>query len=133
MSGFKDDVLNILRENVLLHGEAIGWIVRNHAKHPDNWELLKYLEEKRFPVTDKETKPVIKFDYIVIDKRNLNLATLLKAFSLLANQGVVIMEITDNPKKFEKHYNLFGTLSVTRVIYEDRHYLVVHSGVDYAN
>lgn len=133
MSGFKDDVLAILRDNVLLHGEALGWVVRESAKTPKNYEVLKYLQDNKYPVADRETKPVVLFDYIIIDYSNLNLHNLLKAFSLSSSGGIIIVEVTDYPYELSKYYRILGVKWANVVSYQDRKYLVVHSGVDYGN
>lgn len=133
MSGFKDDVISILRDNVLLHGEALGWIITQHTI-PESSELYKELQDRKFPVTNKLTKPVIRFDYIIIPKLHLTITWFLKALEMLAIGGMIIMDVTGYNYAFDAEYKIpFGSFTARKLIYGDRIYMVVHSGVDYAN
>lgn len=131
MSGFKDDVLAILRDNVLLHGEAMGLIVAGwKGKYK---ELLDDLHSRKFPVTDRNEKQVFRFDYIVLPWYS-GIHGLLKALAVLNKLGIVILEIDkDNDQYYNKYSSIFADITVTKVSYGDRKYLVIHSGVDYGN
>lgn len=127
MSGFKDDVLNILRDNVLLHGEAMG-LVQFHT------ELLKELQSRKFPVTDTASKPVFLFDYVVISEPYVALPTVLWAMTVLSSLGIIILDVTSWKNEFQKEYKVaFGGFMAHRINYEDRYYVVIHKGTDYGN
>ena len=127
MSGFKSDVISILRDNVLLHGEAMGWIV-------GSTELYEELTKKKFPVTEKADKLVFLFDYVVISAAKRTFDSLLKALTSLSNLGVIVVEITDVQDRYDKEYrSYFGGFAARKLKYQDRAYLVIRQGLDYGN
>ena len=131
MSGFKNDVLAILDSNTILQKESVGWVLTQHTT-PDNSSLYYYLLTNNFPVTNQFEKTVFFFDYIVIDRLNANLKNILKALSLLNIGGVLVIEIDED--YFDATYHsVFGNFTVTKVKYDDRKYLVFHTGVDYGH
>ena len=123
----------ILRDNVLLHAEASGWIVQQHIL-PKTSELLKELQDRKMAVIGRHGKPIFLFDFIVISVEHLTPNWLLSAFSVLNNNGIIILEITDFRFSFANEYkSRFGNFTGTKVKYGDNTYLVIHQGVDYAN
>lgn len=133
MSGFRDDVIAILRDNVLLHSEAMGLVMEAYS-WPQTRELLKDLEDRKMPVTDRADKHVFLFDFVVIPQEWLYVHTLLRAFTLVGNLGIIIIEVTGKADLFKKELvSQFGNFTVTKLTYGDRAYLVVHQGADYGN
>lgn len=133
MSGFKDDVISILRDNVMLHAEAMGLVLDADAGE-ESRELLQELQKRKFPVTDRVDKHVFMFDYIVIHRDYLFISSLLQAFSWAGRQGIVILDITGKADMFSKRLvSAFGGFIVQKLIYQDRAYLVIKNGVDYGN
>lgn len=127
MNGFRDDVISILRDNVLLHGEAMGWIIGHPA-------LLKALEDMKLPVTGTNGKGVFLFDYIVITHEETNVLSLMDVLSYLSNLGLLIVEITPVASVFRNEYrSVFGGFTARKLKYGERSYLVFHQGVDYGN
>jgi hypothetical protein len=135
MSGFKEDVLAILRDNVMLHNEALGWVFSYRKEDDDGTELYNQLMEMKFPVTNKLViKPVVLFDYIIIPKASLCVPILLEAFSLLSILGIIIVDVSEWDNLVVKDYkSVFGNFTATALNYGDRKYLVIHAGVDYGN
>jgi hypothetical protein len=133
MSGFKDDVLAILRDNVMLHGEAMG-LIMNGAVDDDSRELLKDLQSRKFPVTDRVDKHVFLFDYIVLPRYLSTAAALLRALSLVGRLSVIIMDISNVADYYNSRYTTqFGDFTANKVKYQDRTYLVIKNGTDYGN
>lgn len=133
MSGFRFDVISILRENVMLHGEALGYIVLGDEEENAH-ELFLDLQERKFPVASRITKPVVLFDYIVIPKEIVCVPMLMSAFASLSRLGLLIIEVSDEKDMYYKSYSsVFGDFTVTKVVFDDRAYLVVHAGADYGN
>lgn len=133
MSGFKDDVVSILRDNVMLHGEAMGWIMTN-PRVTMTKELYEYLVEQKFPVTPKSEKSVLYFDYIVIDRYTRSVNNVLRALANLSPNGLLIIEISDELPNFKDRYvSVFANFTGIRVQYQDRYYLVIRNGADYGN
>lgn len=133
MSGFSDDVISILRHNLMLNKESIGWIVHGLGSQ-NTRELGKKISSMGFIITPKKTKPVISYDYVVIANLHLTASTLLDAFSRLSTNGIMIIEVTDNWQKFDDEYvSLFANFKATKVVYDNRSYMVIHSGADYGN
>jgi hypothetical protein len=133
MSGFKDDVLAILRDNVMLHGEAMG-LIMNGAVDDDSRELLKDLQNRKFPVTDRVDKHVFLFDYIVLPRYLSTAAALLRALSLVGRLSVIIMDISNVADYYNSRYTTqFGDFTANKVKYQDRTYLVIKNGTDYGN
>ena len=131
MNGFKNDVLAILDSNTILQKESMGWVVAQHTT-PDNSELYNYLQSNGFPVTNQFEKSVFFFDYIVIDRMNASLKNLLKALSLLSVGGVLVIELAEYYFE-DSYFSVFGNFTITKVRYDDRKYLVFHTGVDYGH
>lgn len=133
MSGFSDDVISILRHNLMLNKESVGWLVHGLGSQ-NTRELGQKISSMGFLITPKKTKPVINYDYIVISNLHLTANALLDAFSRLSINGIMIVEVTDNWQKFdEKYVSLFANFVATKVQYDNRTYMVIHSGADYGN
>jgi hypothetical protein len=133
MSGFREDVLAILRDNVMLHGEAMG-LIMNGAVDDDSRELLKDLQNRKFPVTDRVDKHVFLFDYIVLPRYLSTAAALLRALSLVGRLSVIIMDISNVADYYNSRYTTqFGDFTANKVKYQDRTYLVIKNGTDYGN
>lgn len=133
MNGFKDDILSILRDNVMLHGEAMGYIMQG-AYWDEARELVEYLQENKYPVTEKASKPVLNYDYIVIYKEVLSLSKLFYGLSLLSNLGILIVDITKESPTFRADYNIkWAGFRASKLIYGTRAYLVLRKGMDYGN
>ncbi len=132
MSGFRDDVLCILRDNTMLHGEARGLVVGsgNGAK-----QLLEYLIGKKYPVSSTLIKPMFRFDYIVLDTFRNDLPEVMDAFSSVEMGGIIIIDVTNIRDLLRPHYaSVFADFTATKLKYVDnRAYLVIHKGVDYGN
>ncbi len=132
MNGFKDDVIAILKTNNMLHKEAVGKVFGDGFGHIN--ELILELRKRNLLVATSETKIVLKFSYIIMGSYLLESWVLLKAFSMLSEQGIMILEVTGREKLFEDNsVSLFGKFSTTKVKFEDRTYVVIHTGVDYGN
>lgn len=133
MNGFKDDVISILRDNVMLHGEAIGWIMTN-PRVTMTADLYKYMVDNKYPVTPRSEKSVLYYDYIVIDRYTRSVTNLLRAFANVSENGLIVIEISDELPNFSDRYvSKYGNFTATRVQYGDRYYLVLRTGVDYGN
>ena len=133
MSGFKDDVIAILRDNVMLHAEAMGLIMEGESWQ-DSKELLKDLQSRNFPVTDRADKHVFLFDYVVVPLEYAFVNTLLKAFTLVGRMGLIIIDITGKSDMFFKRaVSTFGSFTIHKLTYGDRTYLVIKQGEDYGN
>lgn len=134
MSGFKDDVISILKTNSMLHGEAIGWIFYDRIKSPKVFELLSDLQKRKLPVVSHFEKEVFRYSYIVLSNEYLTFADLFDALSSLAPQGIIIIEdwLGDLPFK-DKYVVPFAKITITKVKFEDRIYMVIHEGVDYGD
>ena len=132
MSGFKDDVIAILRDNVLLHAEAIGLVLGN--EYAEARELLKDLQDRKFPVTDHSDKHVFMFDYVVIHGGRNYSNELVRALSLVSRLGIIIVDIGDEVREWKKEYkSLFGDFTARKLVYQDRAYMVFTNGADYGN
>jgi hypothetical protein len=128
MSGFKDDVISILRQNSMLQREGVGLVLLNGN---DSVDLFDAITEMKFPVLNKRTKPFVNFDYVVIPK-GYHLENLLYAFSAVSTGGIIIVEA--NNAIWDEHYvSRAYNFTGTRVRYEDRFYMVIHAGVDYGD
>lgn len=130
---FKDDVISILRQNVMLVDESVG-LVLSQNKTPVLYSLVEALRKSKRLVVYGNPKVVVTYDYIVISGDNLSIKNLLTAFALVQTNGLIILEITDYPHSLEDKYNSwFGTFTATKVKFENRSYIVIHAGVDYGN
>lgn len=133
MSGFKDDVISILRQNGYLQRDALGWIVNNNNVSMAN-DLYEELIKHKFPVTNKAEKLVANYDYIIVDRYNRDAETILRAFASLSTGGLMVLEISDFFYKFwDKYVSTFAGFTATKVQYADRRYMVIHAGVDYGD
>lgn len=133
MSGFKDDVISILRDNVLLHAEAMGLIMAAED-HWETRELLKYLENEKLPVSGKVEKIVLLFDYVIMHRELVCTLAFLDAFANVGKMGIIIVDVSDEPSSYESVYkSYFGNFTVSKLKYGNRTYLVFHKGVDYGN
>lgn len=133
MNGFKEDVISIIRDNMMLHAEAMGLVVNANARR-ESKELLEALQARKLPVTDKVDKHVFLFDYVVIHRDYLFVTTLLKAFSWIGRLSVLIVDITGKESAFNSRYvSRFGDFTAQKLKYEDRAYLVFKNGNDYGN
>lgn len=129
MSGFKDDVISILKTHGLPQREGGGWIVRSD-KSEDGRELFFALTNKGFPVT-MYPEDFMVFDYVVMDKENTTVPNLVEAMTHLHIGGILIIEGV--PEYHKKYVSIFGNFTGTKVKYDNREYLVIHSGMDYGN
>jgi hypothetical protein len=128
MSGFRDDVISILRQNDLYHKTATGLVL---GKSNDG--LLEELQKKGFPVIGHFEKDVILFDYIVMNRFYEDARSLMSAFASVNVGGLIIMELDDGDDYGKTYVSQFGSFTATKVKYGDNQYLVIHSGVDYGN
>lgn len=133
MNGFKDDIISILRSNVMLHAEASGWIIQQHIL-PKTSELLKDLQDRKFAVIGRHKKPMFLFDYVIISIEHLTVNWLLSAFGTLKDNGLIILEVTDHSLAFANRYvSNFGFFTATKVTYGDNKYIVIRKGLDYGD
>lgn len=129
MSGFREDVITILKHNNMFHREAMGWV----REQPGSG-LAEDLQKLHFPVTTKFEKSVIRFDYIVLNRNYETVNYLMQALAIVSVGGLIIMELDDGSEYNSDYVSLFGGFSANRVKFgEDRYYLVIHNGVDYAD
>lgn len=129
MSGFKEDVLSILRQNNLYHRDASG-LIKGRA---GSVELLEYLQKQEFPVVGNYEKQIILFDYIVLNRYYENVHFLMKALSSVNVGGIIILELDDETEYSNKYTSIFGKFTATKVKFGTRAYLVIHAGVDYGD
>jgi hypothetical protein len=129
MSGFKDHVIGILRDNLMLHGESIGWVLESDG------ELSKELEKRKMLFSaDKRLKDVFLLDYVVLSGTYAVTPLVLKAFSLLSKLGIIIIDATGwHPTYIREYVSVFGNFTATPLNYGNRQYLVIHAGGDYGN
>ena len=130
MSGFKDDVISILKQNGMYHKEAIGLIKYSRLLKSS---LVDTLQKEGFPVTEKFEKFVIRFDYIVLGTEYLSIPMLLSALSHLSVGGLLVLELNSYQSYKDRYTSLFGNFSATKVKYDGRQYLVIRNGADYGN
>jgi hypothetical protein len=134
MNGFNSDIVNILRARNLFHQESIGLILCSTV-NPKARELVNYLRNCSLRVSDRRMRG-FSWDYIVISQEIRSLGTFLACISQLTTLGILVLEITDNPDRFQNRYTTAaGAIGLvgTKVIYNDRVYLVFHVGNDYGN
>jgi hypothetical protein len=129
MSGFKDDVVSILRNHLLVQKNAIGYI----PGKADTEELKKYLEDEGVLIVSKNEKPIVQFDFVVYNRYFTDLHTFLYALATTTIGGLIILELHDVALYKERYVSLFAGITATKVKFEDRQYLVVHNGVDYGD
>jgi len=133
MNGFSQDIISILKHNVMYHHSAIGLIL-NGDEFPNSFSLVQVLRLNRYLIETKIDK-MIKYDYIVINRGSLNVRMFLSCLTSLSAGGILILEITGSDSRYEdKYLNLIGgTMSATKIRYEDRSYIVIHTGEDYGD
>ncbi len=130
MNGFKDDVITILRNHMLVQKNAIGFI----PGQAGTGELIKYLADSGVLVVTKNEKPIVQFDFVVFNKFYTDLHNFLYALATTSVGGVIVLDVTNDPHLFKERYvSLFAGITATKVKFEDRSYLVVHNGVDYGD
>lgn len=129
MSGYKDDVISILKHNNMYHRDATG-LLRGRS---GNGDLLATLEKEGFPVVSQYQKFVVRFDYIVLNNFYADMKELLRALEEVNTGGLIVIEVRADENYKPKYTSIFGGFSVDKVKYENREYLVIHSGVDYGN
>lgn len=127
MSGSNDGIISILKTNQMFHNKAIGLII-------GNGNLLDLLYQRYgLPVTGLVEENT-RYDYIFLSKENVNSRKLLRTLSKANIGGIIILELNENSDKFEDRYtSLFAGFTATKVTYGNKIYLVIHSGVDYAD
>lgn len=129
MSGFREDILSILRHNMMLHRDSIGVILGDGLRSAiDDIHTKGYIISSLW---DSHTK----YDYIIISKDRVSSRTLLRALTNLKSGGIIVLEITGRDSKYENRYLYMvgGTMSATKIRYGDRSYIVIHTGGDYGN
>ena len=133
MSGFKDNVILILRHNGMLQGESVGWVVTGNNNFNKTEELTQALRDMKFLVVNNPQKPVVLFDYVVIDSyRQYDTPKLLKALDNLKEDGIIIVQVTPGLYQ-DKYVSRLGAFTITKVKLGEEEYLVFHTGVDYGN
>lgn len=131
MNGFSQDIISILRHCVMFHKEAKGLLVGAKTNEKTK-ELFKELKERGLLVSDKRER--IFWDYIVIPSELLSIRVLITAITEIDTGGIVIIEVTGKDKRYEDRYKgSVGNLGVTKVFYEERSYLVIHTGDEYGH
>lgn len=127
MSGFKEHLVEILKTNNLLHGDSIGMVFFDA-------EICEYLYDKYKVLASSDAVDLNEFDYIFVKSKFITLQFVMKLFTYLNDNGILILEITPESVKFDKKYlSKFGNFTGTKVTYDDKTYLIIHSGVDYGN
>lgn len=135
MNGFRQDLISILKHNSLLQRMSIG-IILGDMENQRHWGLYKDLSDRKqlIELSSKLLK-FTKYDYVVITKEFLSVKNLLKAMVELNRGGIIILEITGKAESYQEKYlsMVGGMMSGTKVLYEDRGYVVLHTGEDYGN
>ena len=129
MSGFKDDIISILRHTNMFHRESIG-LIRGDSLRVK--ELLDYLGDRKL-LADIKVYPITTYDYVVILSEDVSTPNVLKSLAILNTGGIIILEITEKQRKYQEKYLRIGSMSATKLHYEDRYYLVIHAGEDYGH
>lgn len=128
MNGFSNDVVSMLKHSYMYHGESIGLVIGNN-------ELASTLESLGLLVS-VDDKLSDNWDYIVVSGENVGVRVLIKCLTQLRNCGIIILELTNKPnvKKYADRYsNASAGFYATKVMYDDRVYLIIHQGYDYGN
>jgi hypothetical protein len=116
----------------MLHSDSIGLIFPSNSSRGS--EVLDHLYSLGMRVSGVVDKNISKWDYIVITKDKVSFKALLRAVSMLNFGGVIILEITGKSKQYsDKYLSSIGNLKITKVFYQDRRYLVLHTGDEYGN
>jgi len=128
-----DDVVSILRHNLMLQLNSIGLIL-NAEDYPHSNTLFRGLELAGYIVDSKIAK-YTKYDYIVMPVRLLSVRRFLACLTALSKGGMLILEITGKESKYEDKYTgmVGGKMSATKLKYGDRSYIVIHPGEDYGD
>ena len=129
MSGFNDDIVSILKHNNMLHSVALGFIsgINSDGRMGNLLDHLFNLGMRVSGIRGDAT-----WDYIVIPNKIVSARTVLMALSSINAGGIVILEISEAQRKYQEKYLRIGTnQSATKVQYEDRYYLIIHTGEDY--
>ena len=135
MNGFKDDIVSILKHNMMFHRSSIGLLIGVDSDQRLK-ELMALLDEASLISTGIESPDrwYITWDYILIPKGKARISTLLKSLSCLNTGGIIIVEITGLNEFFQDKYkNLAIGMNATKVIYEDRSYMILHRGEEYGH
>lgn len=131
MSGYKDDIVSILKHNNMYHNLALGFI-SGILSDGRMGNLLDHLHNLGLKVSGKRGDAT--WDYIVIPNKIVSARTILMALSSINAGGIVILEISEAQRKYQEKYLRIGTnQSATKVNYEDRYYLIIHTGEDYGH
>lgn len=131
MSGFRNDIISILRHNNLLHKKSIGLFYGSDVDTRIK-EVVRELIAYGYLVSAIDEN--IVWDYIVIPTKIVDAEKVLRALSLISAGGIVILEVTEEQRKYQEKYLRVGTnMSATKVQYEDRYYLILHTGDNYGN
>ena len=133
MNGFSQDIISILKHNVMHHSSSLGLIL-GATDIEEAFTALRQLHLNGLLVESK-LNDFVRFDYIVIPKQLLNVRKFLSCLTRLASGGIMVLEITGSEDKYEdKYLNMVGgTMSGTKVRYQDRSYIVIHTGEDYGD
>jgi len=134
MNGFKYDVISILRHNLMVQPFSMGAILAD-PQDKDSYELYEYLVDKNSCVVTRGIGNLTKYNFIVITKPLMSTRNLIKSLTELRRGGLIILEITGKDSRYEdKYLNMVGgTMSATKLRYEDRSYIVIHTGEDYGD
>jgi hypothetical protein len=131
MNGLSEDVIGILKNNLMYHNKSIGYI-QGISSDGRMGNLLDDLYIRGLQVTG--IKEDVPYDYIVISRKSLNARVLLKSLTSIAKGGIIILEITGREVDYmDKYGNITSNFYGTKVIYGDRSYLILHLEFDYGN
>ena len=131
MSGYKDDIVSILKHANLLHSKSVGYI-KGVGSNGEAGNLLDHLTNLGLSVTGIHEN--ILWDDIIIPQSMVSTRAILQALSGINSGGIVILEVTEKQSKYQSKYLRLGAdKSATKVQYGDRYYLVIHTGDDYGN
>jgi hypothetical protein len=133
MSGFSNDIISILKHNHMYEREAVGWLIESNISQTPT-DLALALIKDGIPITVKDDKIVVNYDFIVLDKYHYQVGWLLTALTRTGTSGIIILEADRG--QYGKHGNahsLFGDFNVVSVKYEDRLYFVLRKGNDYGD
>lgn len=132
MSGFKDDVLSILKANHILQKESIGLVALDGFFFPEVQELYDYLVENKYIVVSKRVKEVINFDYIVFPLGNYSTEDIIYALSNLSVGGIIVLEVSGIDWN-DRYISRFGGFTANKVKFNGTYYVVIHGGMDYGD
>ena len=133
MNGFSADVISILKHCNMCHTSSYG-VVLGGTSIEDGKNVYDYLSQLGLRVASGYMKHISMWDYIIIPRKQSSVRRLVEALTSLNSLGIIIVETTGTDAKIEERYsNVNSQLSATRVVYEDRSYLVVHTGNEYGN